>query len=70
MGGTGRLLIITGIIIVAAGIIFAVGEKYGLCRLPGDIFFKKGNFSFRFPVVSSIIISIILTVILNIFFRK
>jgi len=38
-------------------------------RLPGDIFIQKGNFSFGFPIVTCIVISILLTIILN-FFRR
>ncbi len=38
-------------------------------RLPGDIFVQKGRFSFFFPVVTSILVSIALTVVLNIVIR-
>ncbi|GAE94151.1 hypothetical protein JCM21714_3286 [Gracilibacillus boraciitolerans JCM 21714] len=39
-------------------------------KLPGgDISFKKGNFSFHFPIMTSIIISIILTLIFTIIGR-
>jgi hypothetical protein len=38
-------------------------------RLPGDFYFKRGNFSFYFPLASSIIVSIILTLLLA-FFRR
>lgn len=68
----GKTLITIGILLILAGIIVTVLSKTGinLGRLPGDINIKKDNYSFHFPVVSSIIISIILTVLLNIFFRK
>lgn len=69
-GGFGKLLVIFGVILIAIGIFIHFGEKIGLGKLPGDIYYKKENFSFYFPVVSSIVISIILTIILNIFFRK
>ncbi|UOD34979.1 DUF2905 domain-containing protein [Deferribacteraceae bacterium V6Fe1] len=68
--GIGRMLILLGIIFIIAGFIFITGEKIGLGRLFGDIYYKKGNFSFYFPITTSIIISIILTILLNIFFRK
>jgi hypothetical protein len=64
------MLILLGVIFIIAGFIFIAGEKIGLGRLFGDIYFKKGNFSFYFPLTTSIIISIILTILLNIFFRK
>lgn len=68
--GIGKILILLGIIFLIAGFIFTIGEKIGLGRLFGDIYFRKGNFSFYFPITTSIIISIILTILLNIFFRK
>ena len=69
----GKMLIILGLVLVAAGVVVIVFSKFGginLGRLPGDINIRKENFSFHFPIVSSIIISIIITVILNLFFRK
>ena len=38
-------------------------------RLPGDIFVKKDNFSFYFPIVTFLIISIVLTIIINVVLR-
>jgi membrane protein implicated in regulation of membrane protease activity len=70
----GKIFIIFGIFLIVIGIITLLGDKLipnnHLFRLPGDIFIKKGNFTFYFPVVTCIIISIILTILLNIFFRK
>ncbi len=70
----GRLLIIIGIVSIIAGLVFIFGGKFltnfPLGKLPGDINIKKDNFSFHFPIMTSIIISIVLTLILNIFFRK
>lgn len=67
-----KILIGMGILIIAAGVIF-----YGIARLgalglkiPGDIYIKKGNFSFYFPIVSCLIISILLTLILNLIGRR
>jgi hypothetical protein len=70
MEGFGRLLIYLGVVLVIAGVIFLVGEKFGLGRLPGDISFRKGNFFFHFPIVTSIVLSMVITLILNLFFRK
>jgi hypothetical protein len=33
-------------------------------RLPGDVTYRRGNFTFYFPIVTSIIISIVLTIVL------
>ena len=68
-----KLLIITGILIATAGAAIFLLSKLGginLGRLPGDINIKRENFSFHFPIVTSIIISLIITLILNFFFRK
>lgn len=69
----GRMLITAGLIMIVAGGIFILSAKTGffnLGKLPGDINIRKENFSFHFPIVSSIVVSIILTVLLNLFFRK
>ncbi|NLY42711.1 MAG: DUF2905 domain-containing protein [Clostridiaceae bacterium] len=62
----GKMLIMFGVILIIVGVLFLLGGKIGIGRLPGDIAIKKGNFSFYFPIVTCIIISIIMTVILNI----
>lgn len=58
-----------GIVLIVAGIIFTLGSRLGIGRLPGDIFIKKGNMTFYFPIVTSIVISIILTLLFNILRR-
>jgi hypothetical protein len=69
--GLGKILIITGIVIAGIGILLWLGGKIpGIGRLPGDILIKRGNFTFYFPVVTSILISIILSVILALVRRK
>lgn len=66
----GRLLIIFGLILIIGGIIFASSDKIPfLGKLPGDISYKRGNFSFYAPIATSLIISIILTILLNLIFR-
>jgi len=66
----GKLFIFLGAFLVLLGGIMVVGGKlFGLGRLPGDIFIQKGNFSFYFPLVTCIILSILLTVILNLIRR-
>ena len=67
----GKLFISFGIfLLIVGGIFLLLGKATGLPKLPGDIFIKNGNFTFYFPVVTSIVISVVLTVILNIFFRR
>ncbi len=70
MAEIGKLLLIVGIILSIMGLIFIFGSKVpGLGRLPGDIFIKKGNLTFFFPIVTCILISIIVTLILSLFRR-
>jgi hypothetical protein len=69
--GTGKILIIIGVIFILAGLFFLAGGKLTfLGHLPGDIHFSKGNTEFFFPIVSCILVSVIGTIILNIFFRR
>lgn len=65
----GKLLIILGVLMILAGLLM-LGFGKLVPRLPGDIFIQRGNFTFYFPVVTSILVSIILTVILNLIFRR
>lgn len=61
----GRILIIFGIVLAVIGAAIYFGGRIGIGRLPGDIVYKKGNFTFYFPLVTSILLSIVLTIIFN-----
>ncbi len=66
--GFGKFFIIIGILFIVIGLAFMFADKIPyIGRLPGDIHIKKENFSFYFPITTSIIISIILTIIFSIF---
>ncbi len=70
MPGLGKTLIVLGILMVVAGLVVLYANKIPyIGRLPGDIYIKKDNFTFYFPLTTSIIISIILTLIFWIFRR-
>jgi hypothetical protein len=58
----GRTLIILGLVIAAVGVLISWGVPIG--RLPGDFQVRRGNFSFYFPLATSIIASIILTLLM------
>ncbi|MBI2469988.1 MAG: DUF2905 domain-containing protein [Planctomycetes bacterium] len=61
----GKILILVGIIMIVVGGLFMFGSKIPFIgRLPGDIAIQKKNFSFYFPITTSIIISIILSFIM------
>jgi uncharacterized protein HemY len=62
-----RVLILVGLAIAGVGVLMMLGLPIG--RLPGDISVKRGNFSFYFPIATSIIVSIILSLILSLFRR-
>ena len=59
-----KLLIILGVILIAVGIAWLIGERLGLGRLPGDILIERGNFKIHIPIMTSIIVSLVLTAIL------
>jgi hypothetical protein len=65
--GLGGLLLLIGALLVFGGRLPGIGV---LGRLPGDIFIKRDNFSFYFPLTTSILISIILSLMLWLFFRR
>lgn len=62
----GKMLVIAGVVLVVIGGLLWWGKGF---RLPGDIFVERGGFSFGFPIVTCILISIVLTVVLNLFRR-
>lgn len=64
-----RLLIIAGIVLLVAGLLWPWLSKLGLGRLPGDIVIRRENFSFYFPIVTSLIASILLTLLFWVFRR-
>lgn len=62
-----RMMIFFGVALVALGLLWMLGDKLGLGRLPGDLVVKRKNFTFYFPLVSSIVVSLVLTLLLNAF---
>ncbi len=70
MGEIGKTLITLGVILIVLGVFLSSFEKVGLGRLPGDIFIKKDNFIFYFPLATSLILSIILSLILTLIFKN
>ena len=60
----GKFLLIAGVIFIIVGGFLAYGPKIPfLGKLPGDIYIKRDNFSFYFPITTCIVISIILSVL-------
>lgn len=72
MTGLAKLLIVMGLAIVLMGIFVLIMAKLAPGRgglLPGDIVVRRGNFTFYFPIVTSIVISLVLTLILYLLAR-
>jgi hypothetical protein len=64
----GKLLILFGIFMIGIGILLMVGEKIPFIgRLPGDILIRRERFTFYFPIVTCILISLFITLILSLF---
>jgi len=59
-----RLLIIFGLVLVAAGLLWPFIAKLGLGHLPGDIVIERGNFRLYIPIASSLLVSVVLSLIL------
>jgi len=67
----GKTIVIIGLVITAIGVILLLAPKIPfLGRLPGDIYYKKENFSFYFPLTTSIVVSIIISLILYFISRR
>ena len=68
MSELGKLLMIAGLVLAAFGALLWAGLGKGwLGRLPGDIHYSKGNFSFYFPIVTCVLVSVVLTIIMWLF---
>ena len=72
MNSIGKIIILVGFAVVALGVLLLILGKFNipLGRLPGDIYIRKDNFSFYFPVTTSIIVSVILSLILYLISRR
>jgi len=64
-----RFLIMLGLILLVAGLLWPYVTKLGLGRLPGDISFTRGNTTVYIPIMTSIILSIVLSALLWLFGR-
>ena len=70
MSELGRMLVIVGLLIVVAGALLWSGIGKGwIGRLPGDLHYTRDNFSFHFPLVTCLLVSIVLSVLLWLFRR-
>lgn len=71
MNELAKNFIVIGIIFLFLGLImFALAKWPGIGKLPGDIYIKKENFSFYFPLTSCIIASLILSMVFYLISRR
>lgn len=59
-----RFLILLGVVLIAAGLLWPLLERAGIGRLPGDFVIERGSFRIDFPLATSILISLALTFVL------
>jgi DUF2905 family protein len=64
----GRTLIVLGLLVAGVGVLMTLGLPIG--RLPGDFTIRRGNFTFYFPLASSIVASIVLTLVMMLLGRR
>ena len=71
MQDLGRILIVLGAAAVLIGVLLVLAPRIPwLGRLPGDILIRRGTFTFYFPIVTCVVVSIVLTLILNLLGRR
>ncbi len=58
-----KLFIVLGIVFILIGLFMSFSNYFPLGKLPGDITITKGNFTFHFPIVTSIVLSIVLSLL-------
>jgi Protein of unknown function (DUF2905) len=58
----GKWLVVIGVLIAAAGVLVMLGVPLG--RLPGDIYYRRGNSTIYVPLTTSILVSVVLTLLL------
>jgi Protein of unknown function (DUF2905) len=68
--GVGKLLIGGAVVLFLLGGVFLLLGRLGVDRLPGDLVFRRGDFTLYFPLGLMILLSIVGTIVLNIVFRR
>lgn len=68
----GRVLMIMGGVIVVVGLLMTFGSRlpFRIGRLPLDIHIQRDNFSFYFPLGTSIVVSLVLTIVFGLLNRR
>jgi hypothetical protein len=68
----GRLLVVMGGVLALLGFIFMLGPRlpFRIGRLPLDFYYRRDNFSFYFPLGTSILVSVVLTLVFSLLHRR
>jgi len=64
-----RFLVIVGLVLLIVGLAWPWLSRLPFGRLPGDIHIVREGFSFHFPIVTCIVISLLLSILFWIFRR-
>jgi hypothetical protein len=71
MNDLGKMLLVMGLVVaLVGGVLMLAGRVPWLGRLPGDIYVERGNWSFYFPLMTSIVVSVLLTLLFWLFGRR
>ena len=71
MNDFAKTLIFFGVVLMVAGVLVGVfGKMPGIGKLPGDIYVRKGSFTFYFPLATSLLLSLLLTLVFTLFGRR
>jgi uncharacterized protein HemY len=57
----GKTLVVLGLLIAGVGVLVMLGVPIG--RLPGDIYYRRGNTTVYVPLVTSILVSVVLSLV-------
>lgn len=58
----GKFLVVAGLVVAGVGALLMLGVPLG--RLPGDIVYRRGNFTLYVPISTSLVLSVGLTLLL------
>jgi ribose/xylose/arabinose/galactoside ABC-type transport system permease subunit len=71
MGDLGRVIVGLGVLLIVLGAaMMLVGKVPWIGHLPGDIHIERERFSFHFPLVTCLVVSVVLSLVLNFIFRR
>ena len=71
MNDFAKTLVFFGIVLVTLGVLVGLfGKIPGMGRMPGDIYIRKGSFTFYFPLATCLLLSLLLTLVFTLFGKK